>query len=111
MRERIKQWVVRYRLPAFLIGVVSLAIVLVMISMSVYYVSGAYQLDLSRPEYKSVRSQIESAPKAKDVFEAQGEVNGDVLDAFMKYYEEEARKVIEADVFSGDVLSNEQLGI
>lgn len=111
MLQRAKQWIMRYRLPAFLIGVISLAFVLVMISMSVYYVSGAYQLDLSRPEYKSVRSQIESGDKATEAFEAQGEINAEVLEQFLTRYKEDAGKAIEADAYSGDVLSNEQLGI
>lgn len=109
--QQIKQWAFRHRLAAFLIGVIGLAFVLVMISMNVYYASGAYQLDLSRPEYKSVRSQIEPVPKTKDAFDAQGEINEAVLDDFLNRYKEEAERVIEADAFSGDVLSNEQLGI
>ncbi len=109
--NRVKQWVLRHRLPAFLIGVIALALVLVMISMNAYYASGAYQLDLSRPEYKEVRSQIESTPKSKDAFEAQGDINEEVIDDFLSRYKEQAGRAIEADAFSGDVLSNEQLGI
>ncbi|OYX42369.1 hypothetical protein B7Y94_03560 [Candidatus Saccharibacteria bacterium 32-49-12] len=107
----LKQWIMRYRLPAFLIGVIVLAIVLVLISMNVYYRSGAYQLDLSRPEYKSVRSQIDTDKKTRHNFEAQGPINSQVLEDFLRMYDEEARRVIEADAYSADVLSNEQLGI
>ena len=63
MKDKLSELIHRHKLPAFLVAVVILAGVLVVISVSVYYRSGAYQLDLSRPEYKDVRSQIEKDKK------------------------------------------------
>lgn len=111
MLQHVKQWVMRYRLPAFLIGVIVLAIVLVWVSVGVYYMSGAHQLDLSRPEYKSVRSQIEPAAKSSGGFDAQGEITAEALEEFLVLYKEEAGRAIEADAFAGDVLSDNQLGL
>lgn len=108
---RVKQWILNYRLPAFLIVVISLAFILVTISVGVYYATGAYQLDLSRPEYKAVRSQIDPGSKKKEVFEVQGDISVDSLDKFLTLYKEEASRVLEAKAFSSDVLSDEQLGI
>ena len=108
MRERIKQWVVRYRLPAFLIGVISLAIVLVMISMSVYYVSGAYQLDLSRPGYQAVRDQA-SRDTVTRSFSASGALNDKALDSFSEMYKEQASKITSVDSFDEAALSEDSL--
>ena len=111
MKDRLNELIHRHKLPAFLVAVVILAGVLVVISVSVYYRSGAYQLDLSRPEYKDVRSQIEKDKKVNDLFDAQGPVDEATLNDFLKQYQEEADKALKADAFGTDVLSNEQLGI
>lgn len=108
---RVRQWILNHRLPAFLIVAISLAFILVTISVNVYYATGAYQLDLSRPEYKSVRSKIDPDSKKKEVFGAQGDISEESLDQFLTLYKEEASRVLEAKAFSGDVLSDEQLGI
>lgn len=108
---RIKHWILRYRLPAFLIGVIGLAFIMVIVSVHVYYATGSYQLDLSRPEYKSVRSQINPDPKKKEIFDSQGDISEGSLDHFLNLYKDEAKKALEAKAFSGDVLSDEQLGI
>ena len=111
MKQRIKQWILRHKLPTFLTGVILLAFVLVMISMEVYYRSGAYQLDLSRPEWMARRAEIDEAPKTRDAFDAQGEITVEVLDEFLERYKEEAGRAIDTGAFSADVLSNEELGI
>lgn len=111
MKQQIKDFANRYKLPVFLASSVLLAGVLVAISMVIYYKSGAYQLDLSRPEYQGVRSQIEADQKADDAFAAQGAVDVGVLDDFLDQYQKQADKALAADAYSTDVLSNEQLGI
>ena len=111
MKEKVLVLVHRHKLSAFLVTVVGLAAVLVLVSMSVYYSSGAYQLDLSRPEYKGVRSQIERDKKTDDTFDTQGEVDAAVIDDFLGRYQQEADKALKADAYGTDVLSNEQLGI
>lgn len=109
---RVKHLIMRYKLPTFLIAVISLAFILVSISMSIYYSSGAFQLDLSRPEYKSVRSQIAKDSKLTDKqFDTQGEISERVLDQFLDMYKEKSDKLIEAKAFSSDVLNDEQLGL
>lgn len=108
---RLRQLIERYRLPTFLIGAMSLAGIMVVVSVSIYYMSGAYQLDLSRPEYQSVRSEIENEKKDAKAFETQGSVDAQVLEGFLDEYKQESRRLIEADAFSGDVLSDEQLGL
>lgn len=108
---RIKQLIMRYKLPAFLTAAIAMAALLVSISMIVYYNSGASQLDLSRPEYKSVRSQIVQDQKDKDMlFDSQGAITDEVLEDFLTRYKASSEELIELKAFSGEVLSSEQLG-
>ena len=86
-------------------------IVLVLISMRLYYSSDAFRLDLSRPEYVELRSEITKGSETKDAFEAQGSVDEAVLDDFLRRYNTEADKVLKAKAFANDVLSDEQLGL
>lgn len=108
---KTKALIERYRLPTFLLGAMLIAIVMVVISMYAYHISGAAQLDLSRPEYTAIRSQIEADSKDSDTFSAQGLVTDEVLEEFLVKYKEQAAKIIEVDAFSNDVLSDEQLGL
>lgn len=107
----IKKAIKRHSLLIFLMAVVGLAVVMVLISMRVYYTSKAYQLDLSRPEYKAVRSQIARDPENKDIFASQGEITEDVLNDFLERYKTEVNPVRENPAFAKDVLSDEQLGL
>lgn len=111
MQTKIKALVERYRLPTFLLVTMLIATVMVFISMYAYHISGAAQLDLSRPEYTPVRSQIDANSKASDGFSAQGPITDEVLEDFLTQYKEQATKILEADAFANDVLSDEQLGI
>lgn len=108
---KLHRLVMRYKLPAFLVAVILVALALVLVSVKIYYNSGAFQLDLSRPEYQSVRSQINKDQKNLKSFDSQGEITDKVLDDFLKLYIEESDKVLQAKAFSNDVLSDEQLGL
>ena len=109
--EHVRQFVEQHRFGVFIGGVISLAIVLVVISMWLYYSSDAFRLDLSRPEYMELRSEITKGSETKDAFEAQGAIDDEVLDDFLRRYKVEASKALDAKAFSNDVLSDEQLGI
>lgn len=108
---RLKQAINNNRLPAFLAATIIVAVVLVVISMAVYHSSGAAQLDLSRAEFKPVRSQISNSSKNKASFDSQGGVDAKVLDDFLARFNEDANKATNSKAFSVDVLSDEQLGM
>ncbi len=101
----------RYRFPSFLMATIMIALVLVGVSMQAYYASGAAQLDLSRPEYVPVRSQIATNKKNKNTFDSQGGVNEAVLGDFLNKYKEAASGAADTTPFSPAVLSDEQLGL
>lgn len=94
------------------LSVIAVSIVLVGISMHLYYSSDAFRVDLSRPDYVPYRAQIDNSnDHNRDMFEAQGEVTGNVLDSFLQKYKQEEKKADGARAFASDVLSDDQLGI
>lgn len=104
--------ITQYKLPTMVLSVIAVSIVLVGISMHLYYSSDAFRVDLSRPDYVPYRAQIDNSnDHNRDMFEAQGEVTDKVLDNFLQKYKQEEKKADGARAFASDVLSDDQLGI
>lgn len=85
--------------------------VIVVISMAIYNGSGAAQLDLSRPGYKSVRSQVGKDDSDFQAFSPSGPISKDIIASFKATYSKQAKKIKEVNAFGGDPLSPEALGI
>lgn len=87
-----------------------IALILVMISLRLYDSSGVAQLDLSRPDYKSVREQ---ASRTVDFtgFSSTGPIDKEVLDNFRALYDEQVKKATAVDSYGGDVMSDAALGL
>ena len=94
----------------FIIISVLVAFALVLISMSLYVSSGAAQLDLSRPGYKSVQDKVEPAD-AFISFPASGEVNNNVINQFLALFRKQVKPVDNIDVFNAAALDEQALGI
>lgn len=87
-----------------------ISLFLVWISLGLYNSSGAAQLDLSRPGYKSVQSQV----MKDDTFSgypSTGEMNKAALDQFREMYSKRATQASGVDSFGGNVMSDHALGI
>lgn len=98
----------RHRLSLLLIITVLIALTLTVISVVIYNSTGAAQLDLSRPGYRSVSSQVEKSDKI-DTYSAIGDVNKETIEEFMKLYDTQASKAKAIDAFNGDPLNPEVL--
>jgi hypothetical protein len=98
----------RHRLSLLLIITVLIALVLTIISMVAYNVSGTAQLDLSRPGYSSVSDKVDKTDKVTE-YSAFGPVNKDSINEFTKLYDEQAAKAKAVDAFNGDPLNPEIL--
>lgn len=106
-----KSFSAHYRLPLMIIVSVFLALILVLVSMILYKVNGASQLDLSRPGYVNVRSKtIDNTVEFKNYSET-GLVDQAAIDEFKNLYDEQAGKIKLADAFKSDPLSPDELGI
>lgn len=83
---------------------------LVVVSMALYYSSGAAQLDLSRPGYNDVRDQIEKNDDFGD-YSSTGAINAGVVTEFKLLFSERLKKIESVDSFGGDPLSSDALGM
>ncbi len=98
----------RHRLSLLLILTVVISIILTSISLIAYNVSGAAQLDLSRPGYSSVSSKVDRTDEITQ-YSAFGAVNKDSIDEFTKLYDTQSAKAKAVDAFNGDPLNPEVL--
>lgn len=100
----------RRQLLIFISCSIVVAFLLVLVSMALYASSGAAQLDLSRPGYRSVQNRVDQ----KDTFEsfpADGTVTKETIEQFLNLYQKQVKPVNNADVFSPDALDDQALGI
>ncbi len=99
----------RHRLSLLLLITVIIAITLTVVSVVLYTMSGAAQLDLSRPGYRSVSDKVERTDSI-NTYSASGAVNKETIQEFIKLYDEQAKKAKAVDAFNGDPLNPEVLG-
>jgi hypothetical protein len=98
----------KHRLSLLLILTVIISLILTVISMVAYNVSGTAQLDLSRPGVSSVSNQVDKTDTIND-YSAFGPVSKDSINEYTKQYDEQAKKAKSVDAFSGDPLDPEIL--
>lgn len=98
----------RHRLGLLLGATMIVAIVLTFVSMTLYNVSGAAQLDLSRPGYQSVSGQVDTEVII-DSYSSSGSVNKQTIQEFLTFYDKQAEKAKAVDAFNGDPLNPELL--
>ena len=94
----------RHRLSLLLIITIVIALCLTVVSVVIYNVSGAAQLDLSRPGYRSVSDQIDK-DSTVDEFSATGTVDKTTIEEFIKLYDTQAARAKAVDAFNGDPLN------
>jgi len=98
------------RFVLLIIVSIIVSLVLVGVSLSLYAWSGAAQVDLSRPGYSGVRSQISEAQEPV-AFPSSGPVDAEVLNDFEKLYDKTATQVTSVEAFESGALSDETLRI
>lgn len=101
----------KYRFMILIAGSIITSFILVIIGMTIYNSSGAAQLDLSRPGYKSVRAQSITGDNNLQKFPDTGTITQTTIDDFQKIYTQQADKIKAADAFNGDPLSPDALGL
>jgi hypothetical protein len=90
-------------------GSLLITVVVLTIALWLYRVSGAAQLDLSRPEYDGLRQQ--AVIEEDDDFEAKGSITKDVVDEFFKLFEARAERIEAIKAFGLEPLSDSSLDI
>ncbi len=101
--EKLGFWI-EHRFMLLVLITIIISIVLVCISVTVYNMSGAAQLDLSRPGYQSVSGKVDRTDNVTD-YSAFGPINKDTVSQFMAAYDTQASKAKAVDAFNGDPLN------
>lgn len=94
-----------HRFFVLIFGSIIIAIGLVIISIMLYYRSGAAQLDLSRPGYNDVRSKVVAKDESFIDIPITGAIDKKVIDDFQKLYDSQALKAQSIDAFGSDPLN------
>lgn len=96
----------------FLIGItIFISIVLVSISMAIYNSSGAAQLDLSRPGYRSVITGQSPSKNDFETYPQSGSIDASTVNDFQSIYAKQADNAKAIDAFGGDPLDPVTLGL
>lgn len=101
----------RQRFIVLICAVLSISLILVLVSLWLYRISGAAQLDLSRPGYQDIRDQVEHEEGGLLDFESSGVLNSEVITDFEALYDQQATKAKAVDAFGGDPLNPDSLGL
>lgn len=109
-RSQLAVFFAEHRFLFLVFGSVVIAVLLVMVSLSLYVSSGAAQLDLSRPGYQAIREQVTEDDSFKG-YDADGPLDKKALDQFQSLYDEKLKEAQSIDAFGNDVLSPESLQI
>ncbi len=95
-----------------LVGIsITISLVLVAISMTLYATSGAAQLDASRPGFKSVISQLENTDGSFGNYSSVGKLDQTSINEFKTLYDKQSVQAKAVDAFSGDPLDPDLLEI
>lgn len=90
---------------------VTVALILTVVSMTLYSTSGALQLDLSRPNLKTVTSQAVTNDSDFQTYPSSGSIDAKSAAEFKALYDKQATKAKAVDAFAGDPLNPDSLEI
>lgn len=108
-RSRFMQAVDRHSFAAMIVCSIVIALVLVSVALWLYDSSGAAEVDLSRPEYQSVRdkSKINDTNTLDDNYSANGPINKDTLKEFSDKFDAHIKQLNTAGDFNPKALDDD----
>lgn len=110
-QTRLRKFWFNHQITLLVIVTITIALVMVIVSMVLYNVSGTAQLDLSRPGYSGVSTQVDAERETFREYSATGSVNQESLEEFRELYEEQVASAKAIDAFGGDPMAPDALGI
>lgn len=108
--EKLWQRIERHRIIYGITAALLVAMLLTVVSMALYVSSGASRLDLSRPGYEHVRTEVRKSTD-DDIFSATGPMNSKVADEFQAYFTRHRTSLSQLDTFDTSALDDSQLQI
>ena len=112
VKQVASRWA-QHRFLLMIIASISVALLLVVISTTIYYMNGTAQLDLSRPSYQPVRDELKKnkTTDSQTAFSSTGDISEEMFKDFIKRYEVRSKDATSLDAFSGEPMSDQALGI
>ena len=98
----------RHRYLLLIAGVITISLFLVALALYLYNVSGAAQVDLSRPGYQSIQKEV-GRETVDAAFPSSGPLDAAAFDEFNKDYDKHADRVTDTNSFDERALSDESL--
>ena len=108
--ERIWQRIERHRIVYGITGALLITMLLTAISMALYISSGASRLDLSRPGYEGVRTEVQQNAD-EEAFRATGPIDSEVANDFQARFTRHRTTLTKLDTFGTNALEDTQLQI
>jgi len=96
-----RSYIGRHSFLIFITSSILISFVIVFISMQMYNSSGAAQLDLSRPGYVSVRSQVDNSDGDFETYSSSGTISKKIINDFKTLFDQQAKKIEAVDAFGG----------
>ncbi len=109
--SKLKSWALGNQLLVFIIGSVLIAIVITAVSMGLYQSSGAAKLDLSRPGYESVRSEVDDDNSSTKAFSPTGNLDAAAIKDFRSRYEAIKNKLDKTNNYDEADIDDDNLGL
>lgn len=108
--EKLWQRIERHRIIYGITAALLITMLLTTISMALYISSGASRLDLSRPGYERVRTEVRQNTE-EEAFSATGPINSDVANEFQSRFTRHRTTLTKLDTFGTNSLDDTQLQI
>lgn len=100
----------RNRFLFLLAGVVAISLLLVAVAMSIYYSSGAAQLDLSGPRYVDVRDKVVQ-DKTMVAFPSSGPFDEKAFNDFFEAYDQHANAIKQINGYDAAAVNNDSFNL
>ncbi len=110
--SRTQRLINQYKLSFAIGGAVVICLLLTVVSVSLYVITGTSKVDLSRPGYETARKKVDrSSDSQESDFEASGSLDGKIMADYLKKYTKQTRTLSEYDTFEPKLLDDSQLGL
>ncbi len=108
MNINLKHIIKEYRLAASIFAAIVIVLLMTALSISLYIRDGTSRLDLSRPGYEGVRSQVEKT-ESFPAFSSNGPVDAVSVKEFQDLYKRQIDKLNHFSTFQEKTLEDNQL--
>ena len=108
--HRVREFVVAHQFACFIILCVAVALVMTLISLELYRRSGAIKLDMSRPGYEAVRTEVEKSSDDQP-YDNSGPLNDSAINDFENRIKKYQSELDELGTYDNSIISDDSLNL